>query len=106
MGEIQTNISVNKEDKVISISGIREGVIEIDYSGDIDFTELVEELTKLIDNNNNVNPQAPSDIDDGKTSMVINTITEIIQKYNDSITTVDNNGQASLKVEEEDGLPF
>lgn len=106
MGEIQVNISVNEEDKIISINGVKESVIEIDFSGDIDFTELVEELTKLIDNSDTIKPQFPSDIDDGKISMVINTIVDIIKKYNDSITIVDETGQASLEIEEDGDLPF
>jgi len=105
MSEVTANITINESDKVISLTGIRADTININFSGDIDFTELVEELTKLIDKRNTIVLNKPSSaVEDEKITMVVSTLTEIVNKYNESITVVDITGQVGLEVD--DDLPL
>jgi hypothetical protein len=49
MDEIICNAILNSDENKITISNITSGDLDIDTSGDVDFTNLVQELTKKID---------------------------------------------------------
>ena len=46
------SLKISNESKLILITGITSNAISIDFSGDIDFTKLVSELTQSIDSVN------------------------------------------------------
>lgn len=109
MSQIDTNISVYEESKVITLSGLAEDKVVIDYSGDVDFTGLVSELTRCIDRDEEVNFSIAKDYDDEKLIVILDTIEEIFNKYNETISeeleayldeqTIDANSS-------DDDLPF
>lgn len=110
MAELNVKASVNEVDKILILEGIKDEELKIDCSGDVDFTELIELLTDLIDDKTTIKPEIPKDYEEGKISIVLKTIDEIFQKYNESLTKIDEEGQAELDVESDDGedeaLPF
>lgn len=77
-------VTFDKENEKIKISSISNTDIYIDCSGDVDFTELVSMLTKSIDDENEISLSTP-DIDDEKLEMVIQTIEDIIDNYNNAL---------------------
>jgi hypothetical protein len=101
------NININfiEATEQISLNGIGASEIIIPCSGDIDFTMLVEELTKLIDQPATLkiehNLSLPTE---GKIAIVIETIYEIIKKYNESLVNIKDEGQAILDLDND--LPF
>lgn len=99
------NINFNEATEQISINGIGTSEIVISCSGDIDFTLLVEELTSLIDLPVTLkieqNLSLPTE---GKIGIVVETINEIINKYNESVVIIEDEGQAILDMD--DDLPF
>lgn len=49
MDELNCNVILNNEENKITVSGLLDNELNIDISGDVDFTDLVQELTKKID---------------------------------------------------------
>lgn len=104
---IKVESEVQAENNKLVLKGMGEVDLEIDYTGDVDFTKLVECLTDLIDKNQNIELTIPSGFEEGKISVVLKTVSQIFQKYNDSLTNSTHTGQATLDIEpEEDDLPF
>ena len=89
MEKVSCNISVIIENSDILISDISESVIKINYSGDIDFTELVNSLIILIDKQVEVEYSIDDTIpdDNEKLKLVIDTLKEILDKYNENINS-------------------
>lgn len=91
------NISVNEEDKLIFIADLAEEKITIDYSTDVDFTQLISELTNQIDEGIEILTNDFMEHEDQKLELILSTISSIIEKYNDSLKS---------DLEEDDDLPF
>lgn len=104
-------VTLEEENEIIKLSSISNTVISIDYSGDVDFTELVSMLTKSIDNENEISLSIP-EIEDEKLKMVIQTVEDIVDNYNKALNEEidsDINTQAiedSSDDELDDDLPF
>lgn len=105
MSIINCKYIITVENHTVSIEGLSKHVI-IDYSCDIDFTELIIALTEMIDNEDEivVSHIDLSDVDE-KTNLVIETLDKILKSYNESIKrSVDENIDVSLDTP--DDLPF
>jgi len=83
--EINCNLTINEEAHQIIISELSEENIEIDYSSDINFTYLVTILTEKIDEDKKINLSLEEETTDDKLKLVLNTIKEIIELYNDNL---------------------
>lgn len=108
-------LSINSEIKQISITGFSPSAIPISYSSDIDFTKLVSGLASFMDKKKLLVPNAENDkSEDSSMKLILETISSIIEKYNDAVKGLDNNTDTSdLDSETEadsvdlnDDLPF
>jgi hypothetical protein len=107
MAEKIVKLLFDEDTSIITIEGISTDNLQIDYSGDIDFTNLVEALTVFIEENSSIKIENTNDLPkEGKISIVLETIIEIIKKYNESISTIDSTGQVLLVNDDDDDLPF
>ena len=107
MAEKIVKLLFDEDTNIITIEGISTDNLHIDYSGDIDFTNLVETLTVFIEENSSIKIENTNDLPkEGKISIVLETIIEIIKKYNESISTIDSTGQVLLVNDDNDDLPF
>lgn len=107
MTEKVAKILFDEDANIITIEGIASNNLQIDYTGDIDFTNLVETLTVFIEENIFIKIENTDDLPkEGKISIVLETIIEIIKKYNESISTIESTGQVSLVNDDDDNLPF
>lgn len=83
MPEITLSVEMNCELKVASLKGFSAQATTIDYSGDIDFTPLVERLLETVSTENTfVLNTVLNDDQDEKENLIIKTISDIIGKYN------------------------
>jgi hypothetical protein len=83
------SLKINREANLILISGITSIAISIDYSGDINFTKLVSELTYSIDNKTLLIPKEDNDTSEESTlKLVLETIDSIIKEYNGIVTSL------------------
>lgn len=104
-------VTLEEENEIIKLSSISNTVISIDYSGDVDFTELVSMLTKSIDNENEISLSIP-DIEDEKLKMVVQTIEDIVDNYNKALKEEIDSDISNQAIEEspddelDDDLPF
>lgn len=104
-------LTFDEENEVIKLNSISNSEVSIDYSGDVDFTELVSMLTKSLDNEDEISLTIP-EIEEEKLKMVIQTIQDIIDNYNIALNEeVDSylNSQATEKSSDDeldDDLPF
>ncbi len=121
MEKINCNISVYKENSIITISGIKDSDIEINYSGDVDFTELVNSLIIVIDEQKEVEYLIDNIPDDNeKLKLILGTIEDILKKYNENISFIedvneneddnfwdsDTNNTTTTNTSNDDDLPF
>jgi len=83
--EINCSLTIDEQTHRITISELIENDIEIDYSSDIDFTNLVTVLTEKIDEDKKINLFFEEEINDEKLQLVIDTIKDIIQIYNTNL---------------------
>jgi hypothetical protein len=87
MDEIICNVILNSDENKITISNITSGDLDIDTSGDVDFTNLVQELTKKIDEEKiiSLTIEDEESITDPKYKLIINTLKNIFNSYNESL---------------------
>ncbi|MBT3384185.1 MAG: hypothetical protein HN778_17950 [Prolixibacteraceae bacterium] len=84
------SLKISNESKLILITGITSNAISIDFSGDIDFTKLVSELTQSIDSKKLLIPKGDNDISEESTlKLILETIDSIIKEYNKTVATLD-----------------
>ena len=83
--EINCSLTIDEQTHRITISELIENDIEIDYSSDIDFTNLVTVLTEKIDEDKKINLFFEEEINDEKLQLVIDTIKDIIEIYNTNL---------------------
>ncbi len=82
------NLAVAQEESHITLNGIDESPLIIDYSGDIELTGLVTLLAKRIDTGRSIELEIPEE-DDEKLKLVIETISDIVEKFNESVQPVE-----------------
>ena len=87
MGTKKYKLTINKDNEIIIITGVTENAISIDYSGDIDFTNLVSELTSFMDSKVLLSPNENNDTcDEGSLKIILETIEKIIDEFNSTIS--------------------
>jgi hypothetical protein len=87
MDELNCNVVLNNEENKITVSGLLDNELNIDISGDVDFTDLVQELTKKIDEEKNIilTIDDEASITDPKNKLILETLKKIFESYKDSI---------------------
>jgi hypothetical protein len=99
MIKVDCNIITNEPESLIEVIGLGQESLTIDYSGDIDFTPLVSELSSMIDKENEIN--LTNTIDENfsdKTKLVLSTLDNIFESYNSTL-------QTDIEVEQTDSTP-
>lgn len=108
-------ISTNLEEKKITIKNIAEEPIILDYNSDISFTSFVSALTSLIDDKVLLENENPNEniTTDSTLNLILDTINQIISKYNDAIQSPQNTKSTLDSLEEnrnidwiDNSLPF
>lgn len=98
-------LKINHEGKIINVTGITANSILIDFSGDIDFTKLVSELTYSIDSKKQLIPNKDNDTSEDDTlKLVLATIESIIGEYNNTVKTLVESYDNVDSVTEDDPL--
>ena len=98
MCELYSEISVDEENNLMTISGVTDEVLSIDFSKDVDFTELIEALTKCIAKNQHISFSTPKTLDNQKSELVVNTVKDFFEKYNQIISeNISSEGDESEK---------
>lgn len=83
------SLKIDQEGKLINITGITANPISIDYSGDVDFTKLVTELTQSMDSKALLSPNDDNDTsEDNALGLILETIESIIEEYNESVKSL------------------
>lgn len=112
------SLKINSEANLIVITGITSNAISIGFSGDIDFTKLVSELTQSIDSKTLLAPKGNNDTSNESTlKLILETIESIIQEYNNTVASLDETvveagtneveNDYALNMDDEDAdLPF
>lgn len=96
MPEINLSLTFDENTKNILVSGIGATVINICYLADVDFTPLVEGLLNNIAVNDTfLLPLPATDNKDDKEKLVVKTISEIIDKYNEIVAVIPDNEETS-----------
>jgi len=85
MSQLQCDIKFDKENNKILINDLFDELFSIDYSTDVDLTEFVTELSKLIDEKKEITYIIEEVEMDDKLKLIIETLEEILQSYNESI---------------------
>jgi len=87
MEELEVNAIINPDNNEITITGLKDNIV-LNYADDIDFTELISKLTELIDEDKVINFSC-SEADDEKEKLILNTINQIFEEYNNCLKTED-----------------
>lgn len=85
MPDNEIKLAVNSGVSKINISGIGDDELVIEYSGDIDVTELVDRLADAIDGGSAFVITPPPEEVDEKAALVLETIKNIVQKFNEVV---------------------
>lgn len=104
MDNIQCSVNINDEGTIISLQGLSTNPIAINFSSDVDFTELVSVLTVLIDNSRKIEIASFETPSNEKLKLILETISGIIGKYNDAISA--NEPPIEDISAQDDDLPF
>jgi hypothetical protein len=100
------SIQVKENEKIIIIDGLSQQV-SVDYSGDIDFTELVSILTEHIDELSEITLQEPKESTDHKLNLVLDVLKNIFISYNESISSqMEDTLPPPPMIDNDDKLPF
>ena len=104
MDELNCSATLDSVDNKITVNDLTDSALEIGISGDVDFTDLVQELTKKIDEEKTIvlTVEDEVSITDPKVKLIIETLKNIFDSYNESLQDIeevsnDNN---------EDEIPF
>ena len=87
MDELNCKATINQDNSEIIIAGLKNDIV-LNYTDDIDFTDLISELTISIDEGNAVKLSC-SKTKDGKEKLILNTINEIFDEYNNCLKNED-----------------
>ncbi len=86
MNNLKCSVNIDLEGKTISLHGLSTDPLAINFSSDVDFTELVSILTSLIDNSKKIEFASYESTSDEKLKLILETILGIIEKYNAAIS--------------------
>lgn len=101
-------LTVDETKKEILLKGLDDEIMSIEYSGDVELTELITKLAERIDVGKHVDleKQDIKDEDDEKLIFVIETIQDIFSKYSESIEDKGEEHLIDVDVVEDDEIPF
>ncbi|MBT3581327.1 hypothetical protein HOC37_04550 [bacterium] len=77
--------TINRANSAITISGLGDDIV-LKYVDDIDFTALIERLTKAIDDDKSITLTC-SETEDEKEKLILNTLKDIFDEYNNCLKT-------------------
>ena len=86
MSNIEYSLVDNGDTTDVSLEGLKDDVLIIDCTGDVDFTELVTVLADRIDTGEAIEFESP-ETNDEKTKLILETIGGIFEKYNESLSS-------------------
>lgn len=82
-------LKINHDANLILITGVTSNPVSIDFSGDVNFTKFVEELTQSIDSKKLLAPKSDNDTSEESTlKLILETIDSIIKEYNNTVTSL------------------
>jgi hypothetical protein len=90
MDNIQCSVNIDNVNKLIILQGLSESDLKINYTSDVDFTELVSLLTNLIDDSKKIDLGNFETAGDDKLALIMETLKAIISKYNESVSNTDS----------------
>ena len=97
------NLKIDETNELIILDNLNDSEsFEINYSNDIDFTELIRKLSNMIDEENELSLVLEEVEHEGKLGVIIETIKSIFEKYNESLAYEIETGENN----ELDDLPF
>jgi len=87
MDELNCNARLEIVNNKIIIDCLIDSELNIDINGDVDFTDLVQELTKKIDEEKTIilTVKDEGNITDSKNKLIIETLKKIFESYNESL---------------------
>lgn len=108
MEEIKVNITYHHENELVSIQGLQEDNLEIDCKGDVYFTRLIGVLSDLINENEKIEVSLDGldDDDDHKVKLIIDTVSEIFEAFNDSSIEENKIENSVTDISNDDELSF
>jgi len=91
MDKLNCNAKLDRDAKKIVVSNLAHSELEISISGDVDFTNLVQELTKKIDEEKIIvlTVEEEVSITDPKDKLIIETLKNIFDSYNKSLQHIE-----------------
>ena len=99
-------VAVDSTAEEISISGLSDEDLTIGYGSDIDLTELVMSLAKLIDTGLPISLEVPSEDQDERVFLVLATIGDIAGAYNASLEQAEESTSEETDTSADDDIPF
>ena len=104
MDKLNCNVILNSEENKITVSNLVGSNLDIDISSDVNFTDLVQELTKKIDEEKTIvlTVEDEENITNSKGKLIIETLKKIFDSYNESLKDNEVVGYDS----NEDEIPF
>lgn len=104
MDKLNCNVVLSKEANKITVSNLANSELEIGISGDVDFTDLIQELTKKIDKEITIvlTVEDEENITDSKNILIIETLKKIFDSYNESL----KDNEVADDGYNEDKIPF
>lgn len=83
---LNCTLTVDEGNKKAIITGLQADDFEIDFTSDIDFTDLVSTLTEQIDTQKSIELSLEEEPTDEKIKLITDTIKEIFEIYNNNLT--------------------
>ena len=107
MDELNCIATLNSEENKITVNGLIDSGLDIDINGDVDFTVLVNELTKKIDEEKTIilTIEDEESIADPKHKLIIETLKNIFESYNESLKDIEEDSYSSNEADTEE-IPF
>ena len=107
MDELNCNVILNSADNKITVSGLIGSGLDINISSDVDFTVLVDELTKKVDKEKTiiVTVEDEESIIDPKNKLIIETLKKIFDSYNESLKNIEEDNHCNNEMTAEE-IPF
>lgn len=104
MDELNCNVILNSADNKITVKELISSGLDIDISGDVDFTFLVNELTKKIDEEKTIilTVEDEETITDSKHKLIIETLKKIFESYNESLKDIEKDSHSDSEMDAEE----
>lgn len=106
MDELNCSATLDSVENKITVNGLTDDALSIDISGDVNFTDLVQELTKKIDEEKTISltVEDEDNITDSKNKLIIETLKKIFDSYNESLKDIEEDSGSNDEVDTEEIL--